>query len=141
MKDEGGGMKDEAARVDLKTRTKGFALRVIRLYGALPSSVEAQVIGKQLLRSGTSVGAHYREASRARSDAEFVSKLGGGLQELEESSYWMELLVEAKIVPHAKLEPLLDEANQLTAILTTCAKNAKARKGDSRAGGARRTAE
>ncbi len=75
-----------------------------------------------------SVEAQYREACRARSDAEFVSKLGGALQELDESSYWMELLVEASIVPQAKLESLLDEANQLIAILTTCAKSAKATK-------------
>ncbi|MEJ7593698.1 MAG: four helix bundle protein [Planctomycetaceae bacterium] len=67
---------------DLKQRTKQFALRVIRLYSSLPNSTEAQVIGKQLLRSGTSVGAHYREATRARSDAEFISKIEGGLQEL-----------------------------------------------------------
>jgi len=130
MRDEVRRLKDEARpeRVDLKTRTKDLALRVIRLYAALPKSTESQVVGKQLLRSGTSVGAQYREACRARSNAEFVSKLGGALQELDETSYWMELLVEASIVPHAKLEPLLDEANQLTAILTTCAKNAKARK-------------
>jgi four helix bundle protein len=130
MRDEVRRLKDEARpeRVDLKTRTKDFALRVIRLYAALPKSTESQVIGKQLLRSGMSVGAQYREACRARSNAEFVSKLGGALQELDESSYWMELLVEASIVPQAKLEPLLDEADQLTAILTTCAKNAKARK-------------
>jgi four helix bundle protein len=113
---------------DLKLRTKDFALRVIRLYSALPKTTEAQVIGKQLLRSGTSVGAHYREGSRARSDAEFISKLEGGLQELEESSYWMELLIEASITPEKQLAPLLDEANQLAAILTTCVKNAKTNK-------------
>ena len=113
---------------DLKMRTKEFALRVIRLFGALPKSVEAQVIGKQLLRSGTSVGAHYREGTRARSDAEFISKLEGGLQELDESSYWMELLSESGIVPEARLADLMEEANQLTAILITCVKNAKAKK-------------
>ena len=123
-------MKSEDGMKDLKSRTKEFALRVIRLYSALPKSTEAQVIGKQLLRSGTSVGAHYREGTRARSDAEFISKIEGGMQELEESSYWMELLVEASIVPNERLAPLLDEANQLAAILTTCVKNAKARKGD-----------
>ena len=74
---------------DLKARTREFALRNIRLYSKLPKSVEGHVIGKQLLRSGTSVGAHYREASRARSTAEFVSKLGGGQQELEETMYWL----------------------------------------------------
>ena len=110
---------------DLKSRTKEFALRVIRLYAALPKTTEAQVIGKQLLRSGTSVGAHYREGMRSRSDAEFISKIEGGLQELEESCYWMELLVDAAIIPESKLNELLKEADELTAILVTCVKNAK----------------
>ncbi|MFU7557591.1 four helix bundle protein [Stieleria sp. JC731] len=100
-------------------------MRVIRLYSALPKSTEAQVIGKQVLRSGTSVGSHYREATRARSTAEFTSKIGGGLQELEETVYWFELLVHSEIVPEARLEPLMNEANELTAILVTCIKNAK----------------
>ncbi len=110
---------------DLRQRTKTFALRVIRLYSALPKSTEAPVIGKQLLRSGTSVGAHYREATRSRSTAEFVSKIEGGLQELEESAYWMELLVESEIIPEARLKELQQEAIELTAILVTCSKNAK----------------
>jgi len=101
-------------------------LRVIRLYSALPKRTEAQVLGKQLLRSGTSVGAHYREASRARSDAEFISKLEGGLQELAESIYWMELIVESEIFPVAQMTDLIGEANELAAILVTCTKNAKA---------------
>ena len=121
-------MKAEGRMKDLKTRTKEFALRVIRLYSALPKSTEAQVMGKQLLRSGTSVGAHYREGTRARSDAEFISKIEGGLQELEESCYWMELLVEAEIVPASELTELMDEASQLTAILITCSKKAKKKK-------------
>jgi four helix bundle protein len=98
---------------DLRIRTKEFALRVIRLYSSLPTSTEAQVIGKQLLRSGTSVGAHYREGIRARSNAEFISKLEGGMQELEESSYWLELLVEAHIFTPEKLMPLMAEADEL----------------------------
>jgi four helix bundle protein len=110
---------------DLKARTKEFALRVIRLYSALPKTTEAQVIGKQLLRSGTSVGAHYREGTRARSNAEFISNIEGGLQELEESMYWMELLIEASIVTETKMADLLKEADELTAILVTCVKNAK----------------
>ncbi|UWX57519.1 four helix bundle protein [Chlorobaculum sp. MV4-Y] len=118
-------MKDEGGMKDLRTRTKEFALRVIRLYSALPKSTEAQIIGKQLLRSGTSVGAHYREGTRARSDAEFISKIEGGLQELEESCYWMELLVEAGIIPESKLAELMDEANQLIAILIACSKKVK----------------
>ena len=81
---------------DLKIRTKEFSLRIIRMYAALPKSTVGQVIGKQILRSGTSVGAHYREASKARSTAEFVSKLGGAQQELEETAYWLELLTESE---------------------------------------------
>ncbi|MBW2096849.1 MAG: four helix bundle protein [Deltaproteobacteria bacterium] len=121
-------MRDEANRPeDLRTRTKRFALRVIRLYSALPKTTEAQVMGKQLLRSGTSVGAHYNEAVRSRSDAEFISKLEGGLQELEESIYLMELLVESGIIKTERLEGLMKEADELTAILVTCVKKAKQR--------------
>jgi len=99
-------MKDENKPEDLRTRTRQFALRIIRLFAALPKTTEAQVLGKQLLRSGTSVGAHYREATLARSDAEFISKLEGGLQELDESAYWMELLSESGIVVPARLSEL-----------------------------------
>jgi four helix bundle protein len=113
---------------DLKTRTKAFALRVVRLYVALPKSEEAQVLGRQVLKSGTSVGAHYRESLRARSDAEVISKIEGGLQELEETQYWLELLSEAGIVPTDRLTPLLQEADELTAILVTCVKRIKERK-------------
>src|SRR5438128_1318889 len=81
---------------DLKLRTKAFALRVIRMYSKLPKSdTVAQVLGKQVLRSGTSVGANYREASRGRSKAEFVSKIGDCLKETEETEYWLELLVDS----------------------------------------------
>jgi four helix bundle protein len=122
-------MKDEADRhgLDLRSRTKAFALRVIRVYTALPQSAVAQVLGKQLLRSGTSVGAHYREGCRARSTAELISKFEGGLQELDETSYWLELLIDSGVLSADRLASLLDEANQLTAILTTCVKNAKQR--------------
>jgi len=86
-------MKEERdVKQDLKERTKAFALRIIRLYAALPKTTEAQVLGKQVLRSGTSVGAHYREGQRAHSNADFISKIEGGLQELEETAYWLELL-------------------------------------------------
>jgi len=78
-------------RRDLKERTREFALRIVRCYAALPRTTVAQVLGKQMLRAGTSVGAHYREGVRSRSDAEFVSKLDGALQELEETCYWLEL--------------------------------------------------
>ncbi len=121
-------MKDENKPEDLRTRTKQFSLRIIRLFAALPKSTEGQVLGKQLLRSGTSVGAHYREASRARSDAEFISKLEGGLQELDESAYWMELLSESGMVVPSRLTELQAEADELTAIFITCVKKAKAKK-------------
>ncbi|HVW36024.1 MAG TPA: four helix bundle protein [Pirellulales bacterium] len=125
MKDEKG---QNGERIDLKLRTKKFALRVIKLFAALPKSTEAQVIGKQFLRSGTSVGAHYREGHRARSTAEFISKIEGGLAELEETAYWLELLAESGIVPAARLMELQKETNELTAILVTCAKNARRKK-------------
>ena len=116
-------MNDESR--NLKQRTKDFALRIIRMYCALPKSTEAQILGKQALRSGTSVGAHYREATRARSDAEFISKLEGGLQELEETGYWLELLGESKIVAPQKLAGLNQEAVELAAMLTASVKTVK----------------
>src|SRR6516162_428664 len=119
------GENQRAGRVDLRVRTKQFALRVIRLFAALPRRPEADVIGKQVLRSGTSVGANFREAHRARSDAEFLAKLGDCLKELEETCYWLELLVEGEIVPPDRLAPLQDECNQLIAILTTISKKVK----------------
>lgn len=84
---------------DLRKRTKDFAVRVVKMYTKLPKTTEAQILGKQVLRSGTSVAANYREASRARSDAEFISKLGIVEQELDETIFWFELLVESEIVP------------------------------------------
>ena len=122
-------MKEEqqGERVDLRVRTKQFALRVVRLFCALPKRIEVEVIGKQVLRSGTSVGANFREAHRARSDAEFACKLGDCLKELEETCYWLELLVEGEIVPADRLAPLQDECNQLIAILTTISKKVRRR--------------
>ena len=120
-------MKDEKERrpEDLKARTKRFALRIVRVYCALPKTTAAQVMGKQMLRSGTSVGAHYREAIRSRSTAEFISKIEGALQEIEETAYWLELLVESGIMGEERLGGLLSEADELTAVLTVCVKNAK----------------
>ena len=113
---------------DLDARTKAFALRIIRLYSALPKTTVAQVIGKQALRSGTSVGAHYREARRAKSDPDFISKIEGGLQELDETAYWLELLGESGTVKTGRLQPLLIETEELIAIFTTMAKKVKSRK-------------
>ena len=111
---------------DLKLRTKSFALRIIRMYSKLPKhDAIAQVLGKQVLRSGTSVGANYREASRSRSKAEFVSKIGDSLKEIAETEYWLELLTESGCLPPTKLAALLDETRQLIAIFTTIDKNAK----------------
>jgi len=106
----------------LKTRTKQYALSIIGQVGSLPQSMVAQTLGKQLLRSGTSVGANYREGSRARSDAEMIAKFGICIQELEESAYWLELLQEAKLVTEDLIALLLDETNQLTAIFVASVK-------------------
>ncbi len=112
---------------DLRVRTSEFALRIIRMYARLPKSTEAQVIGKQVLRSGTSVGAQYREGHRAKSDADVVNKFEGVLQELDETDYWLDLLVKAEIVPAEKLEPLIKETNELIAIFVTIVTKIKAR--------------
>lgn len=127
MNDEcvGGRSVSELNARDLRARTKAFALRIIRLYSSLPKTTEAQVLGKQVLRSGTSVGAHYREATRARSPAEFISKIEVGLQELEETVYWLELLVEGRFVDESRLSELLREAEELTAIFVSSVKTAK----------------
>jgi len=125
MKDEN-NMKEPSQ--DLKPRTKAFALRIIRMYSKLPKNdTVAQVLGKQVLRSGTSVGANYREASRGRSKAEFTSKIGDCLKEIDETEYWLELLVDSGCVPATKMTGLLDETNQLLAIFTTIAKRSKGR--------------
>lgn len=115
-------------RPDILERSKEFALRIIHLYSALPKTTEAQVLGKQVLRSGTSVGAHLREGKRSRSDAEMISKTEGALQELEETIYWLELLSGAGIVKTDRLSDLMKEADELTAILVTSAKTLKNRR-------------
>jgi len=100
----------------LRGRTKRFALRIIRLFQHLPRSTEAQVLGKQLLRSGTSIGANYRAAGRARSKAEFVSKIGIVVEEADETVFWLECLIESGIIKQELLHELLIEANELVAI-------------------------
>jgi four helix bundle protein len=110
---------------DLRERTKEFALRIIRMFSALPKTTEAQVLGKQVLRSGTSVGANYREAFRGRSKAEFIAKCGDSLRELDETAYWLVLLVDSKIVPVDKLSALRLECDELTAIFVTILKRSK----------------
>lgn len=111
---------------DIAGRTKRFALEVIRLYTQLPRSVEAQVIGRQMLGSGTSVGAQYREAMRAKSVADFINKVEGSLQELEETQFWFELLDEGGIVVDLPaLKSLMEEADELIAILVSSVRTAK----------------
>jgi four helix bundle protein len=111
---------------DLLPRAKMFARRIIRLYCSLSKTdTVAQVLGKQVLRSGTSVGANYREANRARSKAEFISKMGDCLKESDETLYWLELFLEEKIVPAAKLQPLALEASELVAIFITILNKAR----------------
>ena len=110
---------------DLRQRTKQFALRVIKMFVALPKTDVARVLGRQALRAGTSIGANYREASRARSRAEFVSKTGDCRREADETEYWLELLVDSGTVRLEKMTALLNETRELIAILTTINKRSK----------------
>lgn len=118
-------MKNETPFEDLRKRTKTFALRIIKLYVALPKTTEAQVLGKQILRAGTSIGAHYAESQRAKSDADFINKFQTALQELDETKYWLELIIEANIFNEKKVNPLIEETNELIAIFTTIVKKVK----------------
>jgi len=118
---------DKSAIEQLRQRTKKFALRIVKLYQALPHTGEAHIIGKQLLRSGTSVGANYRAVCRARSDAEFAAKMGIVVEEADESLYWLELLGEAGILPSRRLAAWLKEANELVSIFASARHSARAR--------------
>ena len=109
----------------LRQRTKRFALCIVRFYRGLPAVDEARILGKQLLRSGTSVGANYRAACRARSRAEFIAKMGIVLEEADESVFWLELLLESGIVNNNKLGELVKETNELTAIFVASLRTAK----------------
>ena len=110
---------------DLLDRTKAFALRIIALVDALPATPAGRVIGNQILRSGTSVGANYRSCQRGKSRADFIAKLAIAEEEADESVYWLELLAEASILPSERLLPLLTEAREITAILTSSRIRAK----------------
>jgi len=110
----------EPAKVDLRERTKDFALSVVRMFSALPKTTEAQILGRQVLRSGISIGANYREAYRGRSRAESIGKCGDCLREIEETGYWLELLVKADIETkvsrlHQNYSPPLAAASELRA--------------------------
>jgi four helix bundle protein len=110
---------------DLQERTKQFALSVVRTLSMIPKTTEAQVLGKQLLRSGTSVGANYREAYRGRSKAEFIAKCGDSLRELEETACWLELLVDGNMIPPERLAAIRRECDELLAIFVTILKRSK----------------
>ena len=112
---------------ELRQRTKQFALRIIKLFRALPKTQEARVLGKQVLRSGTAVAANYRSACRARSRADFISKIGITVEEADETAFWVELLIDANIVRKARLENLLAEANELVRIFAATRATAKSR--------------
>src|SRR5688572_4922875 len=113
---------------DLKNRLKQYGLRILRLYDSLPRSGAAQIVGRQLARSGTSPGAQYREACRAKSNADFVSKVEGALQELDESAYWLEMLSEGDYVKVKRLEPLIGEIDELISIFVTIVRKVKSRR-------------
>lgn len=112
---------------DLRQRTKQFALRVIKLFRALPKTEEARVLGRQILRSGTSVAANYRSACRARSRADFISKIGVVVEEADETAFWLELLIDAGIVRGDRLEDLLAETNELIRIFAASRATARSR--------------
>ncbi len=120
-----GDQDKEMNKVDLKTRTKSFALRVIALVESLPEGRTADVLGKQLSRCGTSVGANYRAACRARSTADFIFKMGIVEEEVDEAIFWMELLVEAGLLNTDDLKELMDEADQLLAMTVASIKTAR----------------
>ncbi len=113
---------------DLKLRTKQFTLRVIRLVESVPRGRTSDIIGRQLLRCGTSVGANYRAACRGRSTAEFVAKMGIVEEECDECIYWMEILAESGLMPIDRMADLMSEANELLAITITSIKTARQRK-------------
>ena len=113
------------AEKDLAERTKNFARRIIRLYVALPREAVGQVLGKQALRAGTSIGANYREADRARSKAEFISKIGDCLKEADETLYWLELRSDEKLVVAGRLAPLIQEANELVSMFVTISRHSR----------------
>jgi four helix bundle protein len=113
----------------LRARTKQFAIRIVTLFKSLPKTDEARIIGKQVMRSGTSVAANYRSTGRARSRADFVSKMGVVVEEADETVFWLELLVDTGVVRKARMESLLAEANELLAIFA--ASHCTARQGRS----------
>lgn len=118
-------MNNNNDNYDFRQRTKAFAVQIIHLYISLPKSDEAQVCGKQILRSGTSIAANYREAYRARSNAEFISKLGICLQEADETQLWLELLTDGCNIQNVKINELWKECDELISIMVSWVKKSK----------------
>jgi four helix bundle protein len=112
----------------MKKRTKAFAIKIIQIFESLPQKGAAYVLGRQLLRSGASVGANYRSACRAKSTADFVAKMGIVEEEIDETMYWLELFIEAGIVKAEEVESVLKEANELLAIVVASIKTARKNK-------------
>jgi len=128
LKEERGIKNEEVEsdeKNDLRKRTFEYARRIIRLYGSLSHNTIEQVIGKQCLRSGTSIGANYREAYRSRSRAEFIAKIGDCLKEAEETQYWLDLMKAEGIVTADRLESLISEMNEIIAIFVSSMNTAK----------------
>jgi four helix bundle protein len=109
---------------ELLERTKQFALRIFKLVGALPQTIQGRAVAAQLIRSGTSVAANYRAACRARSKPEFIAKLGVVEEEADESAFWLELIMETNLLSASKVEPLLSEASEIVAIMASSKKTA-----------------
>ena len=113
---------------EMRGRTQAFALRIIKLVESLPKGLTSQVTGRQLMRCGTSVGANYRAACRAKSKADFISKMRIVEEEADESIYWMDLIVAAELIRPKRLTPLREEADQILAIVVSSIKTARRRK-------------
>ena len=113
----------------LKARTKRFALRILKLVAALPNDIQGRAVAGQLVRAGTSVGSNYRAACRGRSRAEFIAKLGVVEEEADESAFWLELIIEGSLLSAQLVQPLLDEANELTRIMASSRITARSNSG------------
>lgn len=110
----------------LRDRTKTFAVRIVKMFRSLPRAVDAQVLGKQVLRCGTSIAANYRAACRARSRAEWIAKIGVVVEEADETVFWLEMLVDCEVVKGERMKDLMAEAHELSAIFTASQHTARA---------------
>ena len=123
LNDQMNAMVSQAER--LKERTKQFAIRIVTLFRSLPKTEEGRIIGRQLLRSGTSVAANYRAVCRARSKAEFIAKIGTVVEEADETVFWLEMLIDTRIVSLSRADGLLKEANELLAVFAASQRTAR----------------